>query len=258
VRAVSVHQDALVITSRIWQTTATVLRSGDECMLVDSPYLPDELELLPKVLGQAGFEPVALLATHADFDHLLGRLAFPALSLGVAESTMLRLRAEPGAAQRELREADAELYLDRPAPLALGQLQALPVPGKLELGSAELELHAAEGHTSDGLAVMSRSTGVLVCGDYLSDVEIPSLGSGGSLLDYRTTLDRLRPLVEAAETVVPGHGGPHDRDAAGRILEEDLRYLQALERREERPRLPAGRDTARQRAIHAENLRALG
>jgi glyoxylase-like metal-dependent hydrolase (beta-lactamase superfamily II) len=258
VRAVAVHPDALVLTSRIWQTTATALRSGDECMLVDSPFLPDELDLLPQVLGRAGFKPVALLATHGDFDHLLGRLAFPSLSLGVAESTILRLRAEPGAAQRELREADAELYLERPGPLALGQLQALPVPGKLGLGSEELELHPAEGHTSDGLAVMARAAAVLVCGDYLSDVEIPSLGSDGSVPEYRATLARLRPLIEAAETVVPGHGSPHGRDRALRTLDEDLDYLDALERREQRPRLPPGRDTRRQRAIHAENLQALG
>lgn len=257
-RAVAVHPDALVITSLIWRTTATALRSGEECMLVDSPYLPDELELLPQLLGRAGFDPLALLATHGDFDHLLGRLAFPSLSLGVAESTMLRLRAEPGAAQRELREADAELYLERSGPLALGQLQALPVPGKLALGSAELELHPTEGHTSDGLAVMARESAVLVCGDYLSDVEIPSLGSGGSVPEYRATLARLRQLVEAAETVVPGHGSPRHREAALRILDEDLDYLDALERREERPRLPPGRDSPRQRAVHAENLRALG
>ena len=51
------------------------------------------LELLPGLWAQAGFEPTALLATHGDFDHLLGRLAFPGLSLGVAESTMRRIRA---------------------------------------------------------------------------------------------------------------------------------------------------------------------
>jgi hypothetical protein len=55
--------------------------------------------------------------------------------------------------------------------------------------------------------------------------------------------------------VVPGHGSPHDRDKALRILDEDVDYLDALERGEERPKLPPGRDTKRQRAIHAENLK---
>jgi glyoxylase-like metal-dependent hydrolase (beta-lactamase superfamily II) len=253
-RAVAVHQDAIVVTSRLWQTTATAIRHGDEALLVDSPYFPDELELLPTLLAQAGFSPSGLLATHADYDHLLGRLAFADLALGVGESTAERLQAEPGTAQRELRDADAEHYVTRPSPLSLGAFQALPVPGYVELGDVEVELHPAEGHTRDGTALLARDAGVLVCGDYLSDVEIPLIASGGSVSDYRDTLARLAGLVDQAETIIPGHGSPHERDAASRILDEDVTYLDALDRGEERPRLPPGRDSVRQRQIHAENL----
>jgi glyoxylase-like metal-dependent hydrolase (beta-lactamase superfamily II) len=248
----------VVVTSRIWQTTATAIRHGDEAVLIDSPYFPDELELLPTLLGQAGFRPNGLLATHADYDHLLGRLAFPGLALGVGEPTAERLRAEPGAAQRELRDADAEHYVVRPAPLSVGSYQALPVPGKLELGGEEIELHPAEGHSRDGTAFVAPFAGVLVCGDYLSDVEIPLIASAGSLADYRDTLNRLRPLLDRVETIVPGHGSPHDRPTALRILDEDSAYLDALEGGDERPALPAGRDTPRQRAIHADNLAKRG
>jgi glyoxylase-like metal-dependent hydrolase (beta-lactamase superfamily II) len=250
-RAVGVHADAVVVTSRIWQTTCTVIRAGEEAMVVDSPYFPDELDALPALLDQAGFEVTALLATHADFDHLLGRAAFPALALGVGESTAVRLREEPGVAQRQLRDSDEELYVERPRPLALGSFQSLPVPGYVGLGEEELELHPAEGHTADGTAVFARWAGVLCVGDYLSGVEIPMLSEGGSVEEYRATLARLAPLVEAAETVVPGHGSPHDRETALRLLDEDLEYLDGLER------LPAGRDTKRQREVHAENLRRL-
>ena len=238
----------------MWQTNAVAVRRGDECLLIDSPYFPDELELLPALLAQAGFEPDGLLATHADYDHLLGRLAFPGLALGVGWPTAERLRAEPGAAQRELRDADAEHYVARPAPLSLGHYQELPVPGSIEIGDAEIELHPAEGHAPDGTAFLARFAGLLACGDYLSDVEIPLIARAGSLDDYRATVARLAPLVEAADVVVPGHGSPHGRDAALRILEEDADYLDALAAGEERPKLPAGRDTSRQRAIHADNV----
>ena len=254
-RAVSVHRDAIVVTSLLWQTTATAVRAGQEAMLVDSPYFPEEIELLPTVLEQAGFTPSALLATHADFDHLLARLAFPALTLGVAESTAMRLRERPGEAQRELRDSDAEHYVERPRPLSLGRTEPLPVPGRLELGEEELELHPSEGHTPDGVALFAPWLGLLLCGDYLSGVEIPVIAEGGSVSDYRATLARLAPLVERAETVVPGHGTHHSRDRALELLEEDSGYLDALERGDERPRLPSGRDTARQRQIHRENLR---
>jgi glyoxylase-like metal-dependent hydrolase (beta-lactamase superfamily II) len=257
-RAVAVHRDAIVVTSRLWQTTCTAVRSGEECLLIDSPYFPDELELLPVLLEQAGFKPVGLLATHADWDHLLGRLAFPGLALGVGSSTAERLRAEPGAAQRELRDADASNYVARPAPLSLGSYQPLPVPGVMEVGSEEVELHPTGGHTPDGVAFLARWASLLVAGDYLSDVEIPMISPGGSVPEYRATLARLGALVEGCEAVVPGHGAPQDRAGALRILGEDLDYLGALERGDEKPALPSGRDTQRQRAIHAENLARVG
>jgi glyoxylase-like metal-dependent hydrolase (beta-lactamase superfamily II) len=252
VRAVGVHSDAVVVTSRIWQTNCIALRAGDEAMLIDSPYFPDEIDALPALLQQAGFSVTALLVTHADFDHLLGRAAFPSLALGVGESTAVRLRSDPGVAQRELRDADDEYYVERPRPLALGSYESLPVPGYVGLGGEELELHPAEGHTADGTAVFARWAGVLCVGDYLSDVEIPAINEGGSADDYRATLARLAPLVEAADVVVPGHGSPHERDTALRLLDEDLEYLDGF------GKLPPGRDTKRQRETHELNLRTLG
>jgi glyoxylase-like metal-dependent hydrolase (beta-lactamase superfamily II) len=258
VRATGLHADVVVANSCVWQTSCTLVRSGEEAFCIDSPVYPDELELLPAVAGQAGFTVVGLLATHVDWDHVLGRYAFPELALGVGDPTMERLRAEPGAVQRELRDEDARNYVVREGPLGLGSVQSLPVPGYLELGDQELELHPADGHTSDGTALLSRAYELLVCGDYLSSVEVPWLSPGGSLDDYRATLARLAPLVEAAQTVVPGHGPVHGRDTALRLLDEDLEYLDAVARGDERPTLPKGRDTARQREIHQENLALVG
>jgi glyoxylase-like metal-dependent hydrolase (beta-lactamase superfamily II) len=248
-RAVGVHPDAVVVTSRIWQTTCTAIRAGGEAMLVDSPYFPDELDALPALLQQAGFDITALLATHADFDHLLGRAAYPGLALGVGESTAIRLQSEPGVAQKELRDADAEHYVARTAPLSLGTYQSLPVPGYIGLGDQELELHPAEGHTADGTVVFARWAGVLCVGDYLSDVEIPMVHDPEQ---YRATLARLAPLVGEAEAIVPGHGSPHDRDTALRLLDEDLEYLDGFSG------LPPGRDSKRQLEIHEANLGSLG
>ena len=123
-RVVSLSADVLVATSREWQTNCTAIRSGEEGFVMDSPIFPDELEVLPAVLEQAGFPVSGLLATHRDWDHLLGRLAFPGAALGVAETTAAALTGEPGAAQRELRAWDEEHYVER-GPLSLGQVQAL-------------------------------------------------------------------------------------------------------------------------------------
>jgi glyoxylase-like metal-dependent hydrolase (beta-lactamase superfamily II) len=234
VRAIALHADVLVATSAIWQTNCALVRgpgAGEdggeegpgvpdggkigEVFVIDSPILPDELEALPALVEQAGFPaPSGLLATHGDWDHLLGRLAFPGIALGCAESTATRMQASPGEAQRELRAFDEEHFVERERPLSLGAVQALPVPGSCGIGAHELALYPMPGHTGDGLAVLIEWAGVLMSGDYLSPVELPLLGPGGTVEAYVETLERLRALLERVEHVVPGQ-----------ILEEDLAYV---------------------------------
>ncbi len=224
--------------------------------MIDSPVLPDELGALPALVEQARFPaPSGLLATHGDWDHLLGRLAFPGVALGCAESTAERLRASPGEAQRELRAFDEDLSIERDRPLALGSVQALPVPGRCGVGERELELHPTTGHSADGMAVFVPWARVLVAGDYLSAVELPILGDAGGDLDaYLATLERMRPLVERAEHIVPGHGQALSRERALAVLEEDLVYLRALRARGAEAELPGGRRTGAQRKLHAQNV----
>jgi glyoxylase-like metal-dependent hydrolase (beta-lactamase superfamily II) len=250
-RVVAVHEDVLVATSRVYQTTCSIVRSGEEAFVVDSPVLPDELEVLPALLDQAGFGFSGLLVTHGDWDHLLGRLAFPGAPLGCAETTAARLTGAPGEAARGLRAFDAEHYVRRDAPLSLGQVQALPVPGHVGIGERELEVHPAEGHTADGMAIWVPWARVLLCGDYLSPVEIPMISEGGSRDAYLATLRRLEPLVERAATVVPGHGEPMDSARALAILREDRAYLDGLPGAP----LPLARRDEIQRKIHTDNVR---
>jgi glyoxylase-like metal-dependent hydrolase (beta-lactamase superfamily II) len=229
-------------------------RRAGETFVIDSPVLPDELDALAALLEQAGFPaPSGLLATHGDWDHVLGRLAFPGVALGCSETTAERLRASPGEAQRELRAFDEDLTIARERPLALGSIQALPVPGRCSLGDRELELHPATGHTPDGMAIVIPWARVLIAGDYLSTVELPMLNDGGDSEVYLATLERLRAVLDGTEHVVPGHGPVLDRAAALALLEEDVGYLQALRERGADAELPSGRRTKAQRRVHAEN-----
>lgn len=257
-RAVSVHQDVVVVTSRIWKTTATAVRAGDEAFLIDSPILPDELEVLPTLLEQAGFRVTGLLTTHADWDHLLGQYAFPEASLGCGETTAARLTAEPGVAARELRDFDEEYYLERPRPLSIGGVQSLPVPGYCGLGDQELELHPADGHTADGTAYWMPWARVLAVGDYLSSHAIPELSPTASISKYLATLRRLEPLIAQADVIIPGHGEPLDPTRAMAIMREDVAYLEGLRGDDpERAPLPLARRTGAQRNLHQHNLSLL-
>jgi glyoxylase-like metal-dependent hydrolase (beta-lactamase superfamily II) len=258
VRALAVHEDVIVVVSSVWQTTCTAVRSGDEGFVIDSPLLPDELDALPALLEQAGFPVSGLLATHGDWDHLLGKLAFPDASLGVGELTAARLKDSIGEPQRKLRQFDAEWYLEGRKPLGLADFQALPTPGRISIGSEtvnELEVYPTDGHTADGVAFWVPWASVLICGDYISPVEIPMISAdhGGSLETYRETLFRLSPLVNKATMVVPGHGSPLSGERALAIIAEDLAYLNAVGNDED-VTLPEGRRSPTQKEIHERNV----
>ena len=66
------------------------------------------------------------------------------------------------------------------------------------------------------------------------------------------TLERLRPWVEEATWIVPGHGSPIDAQRALAILREDAAYLAGLPDPE--TPIPLARRTGAQRKIHEENL----
>ncbi|HVL96797.1 MAG TPA: MBL fold metallo-hydrolase [Solirubrobacteraceae bacterium] len=232
-----------VITSRYLQTSATVLGGG--ALLVDSPYFPDELD----ALAAAAAPGARLFATHSHYDHLMGRLALPDAPLLAGASTVAAVRREPERPARELAEEDARTYVRRARPLHVA-----------DIAFAEgLELIDAPGHTGDGSAlVWPEDGGVLCCGDYLSDVEIPLLSWAGSLPDYHATLDRLEAVLPRVGLVVPGHGTPTGAGGARRRLAQDRAYLETIPAGDPDRPLPPGRDTPRQREIHRANLERHG
>ena len=219
-----------IFSSALWQTNAILVETGGVTVLVDSPVLPDELAALPR--------PDALVLTHAHFDHVLARSAFPDLPLLVGPSTLEVIAR--GDWEAELRESDEELYVERAAWPSL--------EGAERIGCDLFGVVDAPGHAEDGIALF---TGDLVlCGDYLIEPEIPLISEAGSVEHYLDTLDRLEAIVARASTVVPGHGPPLDRARALELIDLDRRYVSDLEAGPTR-----GPDTARQRRIHADNVK---
>ena len=127
-RAVSLHRDVIVVTSALLQVNCVIVRGGggaSEGQAAGAPRTRPGESVRDRLAGAArtsstrcrrcssrrGFPPPSgLLATHGDWDHLLGaRSPFPGVALGCAESTAERLQGSPGEAQRELRSFDEEL-----------------------------------------------------------------------------------------------------------------------------------------------------
>jgi glyoxylase-like metal-dependent hydrolase (beta-lactamase superfamily II) len=205
-----------------WQTNAVLAVAGDEALVVDPGYTPPEISSLAARARQGG-GPVHVLVTHADYDHVCGVAAFADAVVVTGAASAERVRS--GEAASALADAGAEWGLDWDPRLRVDRELE---PGEHELGAFRVAAVAADGHTVDGLAFVLVEQGVLVAGDYLSDMTFPFVGAG--VERAIATYDRLLDALEryAPRWVVPGHGRPLDAETARMVGEADRTYLHRL------------------------------
>ena len=256
-RAVGLHDDVIAVTSRAYATGCVLVRYGGEAFCIDSPVFPDELEILPAIAAagrastSSGCSPRTPTGTTCSAATRSRRRRW-----GRRRRPPARLINEPGAAQRELRDFDDEFYVDAAGAAVAAGRAAADVPGYVDVGEQTLELHPADGHTVDGMAIWIPWASVLVAGDYLSPVEIPMISTGGSVAAYLATLNRLEPLVEQADA---RRAGPRRADRRRRARWRSCARTAPTWRRCWRgddPPLPLARRTKAQREIHAKNAHA--
>jgi len=216
-----------VTTSRRELTTSTVVVAGGAALLVDPSWDPDELCWIAADLAAAGIEVTAGFATHAHHDHVLWHPDLGDARRWAGPETV-RLAA------RHRARLVANLGEEWPADLAELVGRLTPVDGdRLPWAGADAALITHDAHAAGHTAVWIGTVGVLLAGDMLSDVELPLLETS-SAADYLAGLAALRPSVERAAVLVPGHGHPAVGGPAVRARwHADRRYVQSLlDRRE--------------------------
>ena len=211
---VEVADGVHVATSMLDVTTSTVLVHGDQALLVDPSWTPAELTGLADWLDHRGLRVTGGFATHAHHDHVLWHPRFGDVPRWASAVTARR-------AAESLDTLIADLG-DWPADLAaiVGELaptDELPWPDPIEL-----IVHDA--HTPGHTALWLPGRRVLIAGDMLSDVE-PPLPEETGPAEYVAGLHTLRPYVEQAALVIPGHGHP-GTDAVTR-WRRDLALIEA-------------------------------
>lgn len=159
---------------------------------------------------------VAVVATHAHWDHVLGTAALRSawgdgLPVHAHESCVEELAA--WAADRPPYEGREEVP---------GEVDASPVvlpdhpfssAAVLDLGDRALELvHPGRGHTSGDLVVRVPDADVLVAGDLVEESAPPAWGPDSFPMEWPLALDVTLQLCTPATVVVPGHGALVDRE----------------------------------------------
>jgi hydroxyacylglutathione hydrolase len=222
-RAVSLTATATWWPSTLYQTTTLELRRGDDRLLVDPGISPWEIDEVVSAVE----EPVTqVLVTHADWDHVMALGVLPEAQVTASAGAAERIRS--GEARASIEKESVEAYVPYVALDGLHCEQEVEPPADVELGPWAAVCRAGRGHTDDGLITWFADERLLVVGDYLSELEIPFAHS--SVADYQTTLHTLIGVIERErpEFVVVGHGKPHSAEAALRIADEDLDYVDAV------------------------------
>jgi hydroxyacylglutathione hydrolase len=216
---VEVAPDVLVGTSRRELTTSTVVVHDGTTLLVDPAWDPDELADIADFLERSGLTVSAGFASHAHHDHILWHPGFGGAPRWASPDTADTIAEHRG----ELVELLGPDWPEQLTPM-VGMVRPLssttiPWPGQ----RAEIVVH--DGHSFGHAGVWLPESGVLLAGDMLSDVELP-LAQESGIEAYDEALTALRPYVELATVLVPGHGHPTGSPMAR--WNADRLYIDAL------------------------------
>lgn len=191
------------IADRVWigvaePETATIgLVAGSEgCLLIDCGSSTDHGTLIRKSIAAVTEMPlVAVVVTHAHYDHAYGLGAFGDVQTIGHESIRTALPAEVPAPGREIA-----------------------VAAMLNLGDRRVEIaHLGRGHTEGDLLVVVPDAAVVFAGDLIEPGDGPWWGADSIPHEWPATLDGLVGLMTDSTQAVPGHGDPVDR---GFVFEE--------------------------------------
>ncbi len=222
-----------VLRYPVLDVNATLIVGEELAVLVDTLGTTAQARDLLAAVRAVTRLPLAVVNTHAHFDHCFGNAVFAADTPGVAvwahESTVESLRDHPGRALRGAVDEARDLIPEIADEVATVQLYAPDRPvhdsSTLDIGGRVVELrYGGRGHTDGDLVVVVPDAAVMVAGDLVEEGSPPSF-TDSYPLDWPDTVSALlqyEPLV-----VVPGHGAVVDAEYV-RAQRADLSKLEWL------------------------------
>ena len=190
-----------------------VVRGRGGLLLVDTRSSRRQADEVRSHLHELGGDPVvAVVNTHAHFDHTFGNQVFTGVPiyghqrvpahLAAYEAPML---AEWLARGEEPVEEWAEVEITPPTVLVGQELRIVVGDRFVDL------LHLGRGHTDNDIVLHVRDASAWIVGDLVEESGPPMYGSGCFPLEWPGTSAALANRLGQADVVVPGHGKPVTR-----------------------------------------------
>lgn len=217
---IQLQTDTLTIfESELFRTTTTLLRGQNHLLIVDPNWLPHEVNFIYKIIEKYRHQGQRLLFfTHSDYDHIIG---YEKLKKGGKVIASQNFIDNPGKESilAQINKFDDQYYIKRDYPITYPKVD-LPISHEEEkviLGGEVYKFYQARGHNSDGLICLNRTRGILIVGDYLSNIEFPYIYD--SIAKYEQTLDLLELIInkESVKILITGHGD-HTTDKSEMLL----------------------------------------
>ncbi|MEM8527694.1 MAG: MBL fold metallo-hydrolase [Bacteroidota bacterium] len=223
-------QHTTVFESALYRTTCTLIERADHYLLVDPNWLPLEIEFIAQKVAQIdkskqGF----LLFTHSDYDHIIAYERF-AKSMQVIASQNFINHPNPEKELTSIREFDEEYYINRTYNISYPKVDvAIDGTETRQFGGDNYHFLPANGHNKDGILTFHKELGILILGDYLSNLEFPFIYE--SVAAYQATLYRVENLLNSSSVklMITGHGDcTKDLATIKKRLEQSQNYLDLL------------------------------
>jgi hydroxyacylglutathione hydrolase len=198
-----------IFQSALFQTNTVVVRMPDCVILVDPAWLPNEVASIKQYIDSIkGMDPLFLVFTHSDFDHILGYGAFQADK--VITSVFFQENPNKEKSIEDIHKFDQEYYITRPYPITYPRTDFIVYRdgAQFRYGQTKMSFFLTPGHTSDSMMMLVWNLGLCVAGDYLSDIEFLFIYQ--SSVHYLTTLDKITSIHDNNffTRLIPGHGNP--------------------------------------------------
>ena len=223
------NEQLTVFQSVLYQTTSAVVKTKDALIVTDPNWLPNEVaEIKAYIESVIEDRKLYIIYTHSDYDHIIAAGAFPNATTIASEAFVNRINKEE--VLEQIRQFDAQYYIERDYPIIYPQIDIVIKEDGQELEFQDLtcSFYLSPGHTADGLFTVVEPFGILLAGDYLSNVEFPFIEDFEA---YLATIQKVQTIIadKAVEVVVPGHGTmTNSRDEIQKRIDESLLYLNNL------------------------------
>lgn len=225
-------QHTTLFKSALYETISSVVLTDDCILVVDPCWLPFEVEEIKNYVEKNRTnQPLYLLFTHSDYDHIIGYKAFPEAIVFASEAFNNKSNAEKERIVEQIKEFDDEYYITRNYEIQYPEV-TIPIAAEetaITIGGTNITFFQARGHTNDGIITVIEPIGVLLTGDYFSDIEFPFIYDDS--MEYEKTMRKLDYILEHYDVrlLITGHGNPtSDIFEMKKRQREALEYIQKL------------------------------